>query len=104
MSSKTSSADIDTTAARELDLYAENTSELYPQFQAIIRNISKKIAAGKYDATRAPLLWAYWYDEAARRYCREFGGEVRTMFPKAVRLHCATERAADEFAKITNGE
>lgn len=98
------SATIDTTAARELDLYAENTAELYPQFVSIIDNLSGKIEYGKYDAALAPKLWMYWYDAAARRYCAEFGGSVRTMFPKAVRQYCAEQRAVEEYEKITRGE
>lgn len=44
-------------AARELDLYAENTSELYGQFKSIIANLQRKIKSGKYDAAKAPVLW-----------------------------------------------
>lgn len=95
---------IDETAARELDLYAENTSELYGQFQSIIANLKRKIAAGKYSAALAPKLWLYWYDAAAKRYCKEFGGAVQTQFPKALREHLAAERAKDEYEKIMRGE
>lgn len=97
-------ATVDLTAARELDLYAENTSELYGQFKAIIENLKRKIKAGKYSAHLAPKLWLYWYDAAARRYCREFGGDVKTQFPKALREHLARERARDEYEKIRSGE
>lgn len=41
------------TDARELDLYAENTSELYGQFKSIIANLQRKIKSGKYDASKA---------------------------------------------------
>lgn len=43
---------VDETALRELDLYAENTGEIYPQKQAIIANLMKKKAKGKYDPAR----------------------------------------------------
>lgn len=95
---------VDETAARELDLYAENTSELYGQFKSIIANLKHKIAAGKYNARLAPRLWLYWYDAAARRYTKEFGGDVKTMFPKALRVQLATERAREEYARIKRGE
>lgn len=95
---------VNETAARELDLYAENTSELYGQFQSIIANLKRKIASRRYDATKAPKLWAYWYEAAAKRYCREFGGVWSEMFPKSLRDHLARDRAKDEHKKIVNGE
>lgn len=94
----------DSAAARELDLYAENTSELYGQFKSIIANIKKKIAAGRYSPALAPKLWAYWYDAAAKRYAKEFGGDWSRMFPKSLRMQLAKERARDEHEKILNGE
>ena len=90
--------------ATELDLYADNTSELYPKRMAIIANLKRKIAAGRYKASAAPKLWAYWYTDAAKRYAREFGGEWSTMFPKAVRDRLARERAKDEYERIRRGE
>ena len=48
---------------RELDLYAENTSELYGQFTSIIANVTRRLDKGTYDAALAPKLWRYWYDE-----------------------------------------
>ncbi len=95
---------IDETAARELDLYAENTGELYGQFQSIIANLKRKMKSGKYSPLLAPKLWMYWYTAAAQRYCKEFGGTVATQFPKALREHLATERAKDEYEKIKRGE
>lgn len=89
---------------RELELYAENTAALYPQFLAIVASLTKKIESGKYDASKAPALWLYWYDEAARHYCREFGGTTRDIFPKAQRRELAERRAEEEYRKIVNGE
>jgi len=94
----------DESAARELDLYAENESALYGQFKSIIANLKKKIESGKYDASKAPKLWGYWYDAAAKRYVKEFGGEVRTAFPASLRGQLAKERAKDEYQKIMGGE
>lgn len=88
----------------ELDLYAENTSELYGQFKSIIANVKRRIAAGTYDPNKAWKLWLYWYDAAAKRYVKEFDGEARTMFPKVSRVKLAKERAKDEYAKIKRGE
>ena len=94
----------DDSAARELDLYAENTSELYGQFKSIIANVKRRIKAGTYDAARAPQIWLYWYDAAAKRYVKEFGGDVRTMFPRTMRVKLAKERAKEEHDKIKRGE
>jgi hypothetical protein len=94
----------DESAARELDLYAENESALYGQFKSIIANVKRKIESGKYDAAKAPKLWGYWYEAAARRYVKEFGGEVRTAFPASLRGQLAKERAKDEYQKIMGGE
>lgn len=99
----------DDTAMTELNLYAENEVKLYGQFKSIIANIKRKIKAGKYDASKAPKLWMYWYDAAAKMYCKEHGAhgssaEVRTMFPKHKREWLAKQRAKDEYEKILGGE
>lgn len=58
--------------AKELELYAQNESALYPQKQAIIKNIQRRLKKGTYDATKAVRLWRYWIDNAATRYRKEF--------------------------------
>ena len=86
---------------RELRLYAYNTYELYPQFQAIIANLQRKIASGTYDATLAPKLWRYWVDNAAKSYSREFGP---CKFPACDRQALAEQIAEEEYQGIMNGE
>jgi hypothetical protein len=98
------SYDSDESVATELDLYAENTSELYGQFKSIIANLAKKIKSGKYDASKAPKLWMYWYNAAAQRYCKENQCEVKHTFPKKVREIAAKARAHEEHTKLLNGE
>ena len=85
---------------RELDLYAENTSELYGQFTSIIANVTRRLNKGTYDAALAPKLWRYWYDAAAKRYKQEFGYQ----FAPDVRQACAEARAIDEVERIKAGE
>ena len=99
---RSASGPVDTTAADELDLYAENTSELYNQKQSILANIRRKIASGKYNHALAPKLWMYWVDAAAKRYVKEFGsgGNISTVFNKATREHLAHELAN----RYRNGE
>jgi DNA-nicking Smr family endonuclease len=86
-------APIDDTAAEELELFAENTGELYPQKQAILANIKRKLKRGKYDPAKAPKLWMYWVDNAAKRYQKEFGSES-PIFNKPTR-----EAVAQDLAK-----
>jgi len=93
---RAASGPVDETAANELDLYAENTSELYGQKKAILANIQRKLKSGKYDPTKTPKLWMYWVDAAARRYVKEFGTpgqKIDSMFNKATREHLAKELA-----------
>ena len=83
---------VDEHALNELDLYAENTSELYNQKKSILANIQRKIKSGKYDHNLAPKLWMYWVDAASKRYRKEFGGGPET-FNKATREALAKELA-----------
>jgi hypothetical protein len=88
-------APVDEHAAHELDLYIENTSELYPQKLAILENLKKKIARQKYDTSLAWKIWMYWVDAGARRYVKEFGsGTIDTIFNKPTR-----EKVAKDLAK-----
>jgi hypothetical protein len=83
---------VDEHAKNELDLYAENTSELYNQKKAILAAIKKRIDKGTYDHSLAPKLWGYWVTEAARRYQKEFGSGS-PIFSKATRDALAVELA-----------
>jgi hypothetical protein len=90
-------APVDTHALNELDLYAENTSELYPQKKAILANLQKKAKKGIYDKTKAAKLWEYWTTAAARRYTKEHGAPHDTIdrlgFNKPTREALAAELA-----------
>lgn len=89
--------------ARELVLYAENTESLYHAFQQVIKNLTKRIDKGTYDATKAPKLWRYWTDKAAQSYKREFGS-TDWSFPPAVQQEAADYFAVTEYDAIINGE
>jgi hypothetical protein len=61
----------DHTDAHELALFATNDGDLYrARIQPIIQNLARKVAAGTYDADKAPKLWRYAADDAAQRYTR----------------------------------
>lgn len=79
----------DRTAARELELYMSSDSGLYAQRKAINANLLRKLRKGIFRKHLAARLFMYWVDNGARKYVREFGGEVRTIFPKRTRLRVA---------------
>ena len=92
---------LDREAVRELQLYIENDSDLYRrQIIPIVKNIQRKMKSGKYDHTKAPKLWMYLVDNGAKKYVKEFGGDVKSMFPKDVRHSVAVNMANEYRAEI----
>lgn len=87
--------EIDQHAAHELELYIENTSELYNQKKSIMANLKKKHAKHVYDPAKAAKLWGHWVQEGAKRYVKEFGTPGQNVsdlgFNKATREHVAKE-------------
>ena len=64
---------IDQEAARELELYTENTRRIYDAYTVpTIRNLTRKAKAGKYDKAKACKAWEYVAEAAAKLYCKEF--------------------------------
>ena len=80
---------IDMVLATEFQLCIENEGSLYPQRQAIEKNLAKRMASGMYDALKAPLLWHYWVQAGANWYAREHGVPV----PTAIKVYVANELA-----------
>jgi|DEB0MinimDraft_6_1074348.scaffolds.fasta_scaffold78440_3 hypothetical protein len=72
--------------ATELRLYIVNDHHLWmdrrPEFW---RNLDRHMVRGNFDSDKAITLLMYLVSEAARQYCKEFGGTVRSVFPKDVR-------------------
>jgi hypothetical protein len=59
-------------SVREIMLSIENDGQLYrSQFLPIIKNIQKKIKAGKYDHKLAPKLWGYLVENGLKKYVKE---------------------------------
>lgn len=64
----------DKDAAREIQLYADNDSQLYYQRRRpILVNLAKKYKKGMYDVDKAAKLWKYYIEAAMQKYNKEFG-------------------------------
>jgi hypothetical protein len=87
--------------ATELRLYIVNDAHLWerrrPEFW---RSLDRHVLRGDFDSDKAVTLLMYLVGEGARQYCKEFGGTVRSVFPKGVREECARvllEHYADDL-------
>jgi hypothetical protein len=93
----------DKDAAREIQLYADNDSQLYYQRRnPILKNLSKKYLKGQYDIDKAAKLWRYYIDAALQKYHKEFGsrGSWSNLLSVPDRNLLATEyakRTKEEF-------
>lgn len=113
--SNPASGPVDETAARELELYIENDSQLYrQQFTPIVKLLIKHRAKGTYDPVKAIKLFMYLMDNGAKKYVREFGTRgqrIDAMFNRATRLEVArrfrdsfeTEAGLGNYDKMTWG-
>lgn len=92
------------TEARELELFIDNDEPTYEYWKTCIRSLDRKMKRGKYSSTLAVKLWRHLADDAARRYCKEFGGTVRSVFPVSVRQELAEyiERNEADTLRMTN--
>jgi hypothetical protein len=91
--------------AWELILFAENSRELQNQLDSIRKNIARKINSGIYDPAKAPKLWEYWFNNAAKQYNKEFGsGRGYGIFTPTIRREAAAYYAPLEGAAIGGNE
>jgi len=66
----------DQDAAREIQLYADNDSQLYFSKKVpILKNLEKKYKKGTFDINKAAKLWRYFIDAAMQKYNKEFGSK-----------------------------
>lgn len=78
---------IDMDAVRELELYAENTSEIYHRWtMPTVENLKKKYSKGIYDHEKAVKAFEYVAEAAAKMYHKEF---------------CSPGNWYDDFSKST---
>lgn len=64
--------DADIIGGDELLLTIQNESRLHPQYQAIAKNLEKKIDSGKYDHAKAVVGWRHWVDAGAKQYAKDW--------------------------------
>lgn len=98
---------VDKDAAYELELYIDNEGQLYnQQYLPILKNLSKKMAKGKYDQKLAVKLWMYLVDAGAKKYHKEFNGmgKWNDMFNKATRLVVAKELEKTNREGVEDGD
>ena len=98
---------LDSTAVRELELYIDNTSELYPQKQSIFKNLYLKKDKDSYDPALAPKAMMYLVDAGAKLYLKEFGSagdRIDSMFPRAERMEVAKGLVAEFEDAYANDE
>jgi hypothetical protein len=97
----------DSDAMYDLELFAENDGELYNRrFMPIIENIKKKMKSQKYDHKKAPKLWAYYVEDAAKKYAKEVTGDPQSwkdMFIKKDRDLLAQKLADIRYDDIVMG-
>lgn len=82
--------------AEELVLYTANERALYDRRKAFYDSALRKVRAGTYDPAKAPALFVYLADEAAKHY--------RTAYHMGTGFSPATRRlAAEKFAREFEG-
>ena len=81
----------DRAAMIELDRWIHNSESLGRQELLIVLNLLRKIQRGIYDRHKAPRLWQYVIDQAAREYCHQAGCTVKDTFPLPLRRHIAKQ-------------
>jgi len=85
-------AKIDEHDKRELELYVENTAELYPEKKRIIALLVHRITVGRYEPNEAASLWLGWLNnKGADMYRKEVGAQ--RSFPVPLREELAKDLA-----------
>ncbi len=92
---------IDEHAANDLELFIENEAALYPQRQAIWKNLATKKVRSQYKHELAVKLFGYLVESGAKKYVKEFSSTLpwHKMFNVPTR-----KRVAEELTKDFEGE
>jgi len=87
-------------AVHELELYIDNTHQLYKdKWENFFSSLTRKVAAGKYDRKRALKMMGYLVDRAAKEYAKEFGGTWNQIFSVPTRKAVAASQV-EEFEDV----
>lgn len=88
----------------ELEQYAVNEADLYPQRQSIEKNLATKKARGEYKHDLAVKAFGYFVEAGAKKYAKEFGGTWHKMFDVPTRRAVAKNltKAFEEEYKLGN--
>lgn len=84
----------------ELFIYATNTSELYPQICAIIRNLAKKYVKGVYDPEMAVIAFYHVATASSNLYNKWYG----YSFSVTDRYTTAVDMCDYYFENIVNND
>lgn len=87
-------SEVDKDGARELALFAENTSEIYNGIlTSVLTNLQRKVKKGIYDKNKAVVAWLHVIDEAAKLYDNWYGSgrDSLQLFNKATRMEAARQ-------------
>lgn len=93
--------------AQELILWIDNDAKLYNmKYDTYFKNLVIKKAQGKYDPAKAPQLFMYLAERAARSYAKEFGNESewKNIFDKQTRMEASKELVSEFEELFADGE
>ena len=88
----------------ELEQFAVNEADLYPQRQAIEKSLAAKKARGVYKHDLAVKHFGYFVEAGAKKYAKEFGGTWHKLFDVPTRRAAAENltRAFEAEYKLGN--
>lgn len=89
----------DAEVAYDLVLWIENDPKVYRKLVNIVKNIQKKMKAGKYNHLLAPKLWMGLVDDGVKSYTKEMGitsKEANETFTKKIKLS-VSNTLADKY-------
>ena len=91
--------------SRELSLYADNKSTLYPAIVAVVRNLARYYKRGQFDKAKAVDAFYPVACRAAQMYCREFASleDAARCFDVTARYTAAADLLTRYMEDIENG-
>lgn len=97
----------DESVAKELELFIDNSRELYDLILNVKRNLFKHWQKGKYDSQLAMRSWMRIADAGAKQYASEVARSPKMwneMFPKDIRRMVADNYEEEFHKELQNDE